>query len=153
MDFSEYLLKIPKKEVVVELLSDASESDFKRYSLYINMQSPLHSGEETIDEYLNSEVLFLPANENDTNKFVILNKHHILIIKTDSPTEITTNKTLTIALQNNSNYIVAINTPLPAFHSRPVDFMNSAQTFLQFSENGRVIFFNKNKILFLTENE
>lgn len=74
-------LKIPKNKKHVKLsLDDGTIIEEKTFFIFLNKFSAYKTGEETLDEFLNSDKLFLPFEDKKTSKVLLINKENILYL-------------------------------------------------------------------------
>jgi hypothetical protein len=140
-------LKIPKIEVLVDIMLIEPEQAAEEFYLYLNHFSPLHKGEQTLEEFINSDQLFIPVIKSLDREFQILNNQNIIYIKEKNMAEESPGASIHIFLRNGQDFEVKIFEPLPDFHSRPIDFFNTPRTFLPFIQEQIKIYINKHHIL------
>ncbi|MEI6614163.1 MAG: hypothetical protein WCL37_04640 [Chrysiogenales bacterium] len=146
-------LKIPKIEVLVDIMFIDREQVAEEFYLYLNHFSPLHKGEQTLEEFINSDQLFIPAKKSLNREFQILNNQSIIYIKEKNRAEESPGASIRIHLRNSQDIEIKLFELLPDFHSRPIDFFNNPRTFLPFIHDRARIYINKNHILRASENE
>jgi hypothetical protein len=140
-------LKIPKIEVLVDIMFIDGETKAEEFFLYLNHFSPLHKGVQTLEELINSDQLFIPAKKSPGREFQIVNSQSIIYIKEKSMAEESPGASIRVVLRNGQDFEIKLFEPLPDFHSRPIDFLNTPQTFLPFIHNQIKIYINKNHLL------
>lgn len=138
-------LRIPKNEIRVEIrLRNGAEVD--DYFLYLNQCSPFHNGPETLDEFLNATLAFIPVRHAASSELMLFNLSSILFVHEKEPCEESGEKTICLQFCNQLELEVKHFELLPAFHSRPIDFFNLAQPFLTFLHGGRKVYVNKSNV-------
>jgi hypothetical protein len=140
-------LKIPKIEILVEILFIDREQTVEEYFLYLDHFSPQHKGQQTLEELLNSDMVFIPAKKSFNREFQILNSQSIIYVKEKDAAEEPPGASMRVYLRNGLDAEVKLFEPLPDFHSRPIDFINTPRTFLPFILERTKIYINRNHLL------
>ena len=144
-------LKIPKREITVTIAMLDQAQDPQSYHIYLSQCSRRHTGEESLEEFLNGENTFIPIKHSENNDFIIAGVQHILYVEEQEPIDIDPLSTLKLEMVGGLTMKLEHFEPQPLFHSRPVDFFNTTQTFLTFCRNKRKIHINKAHILRVLE--
>ncbi len=142
-------LNIPKLKKPVEIaFKDGGVIKNSKMTLFLNHNSAHHTGEETVIELLNNDVQFIPAViENGGSEFAILNVDSIFYVKELDGSEASAEgECLKIQFITGEQIEFKVNEILPGNRSRAIDFLNTSQTFLTFSKDGKAVYVNKNKI-------
>jgi hypothetical protein len=140
-------LIIPKIEILVDIMFIDRGQAAEEFFLYLNHFSPLHKGEQTLEEFLNSDQLFIPAKRSQDREFQILNTQSIIYIREKSMAEELPGASIRVFLRNGQDSEIKMFEPLPDSYSRPIDFFNTPRTFLPFIQNQIKIYINKNHIM------
>lgn len=144
-------LRIPKREVVVEILYKTSIDHIDEYVLYLNKYSKCRKGEEDLDEFLNKNKKFIPAKKKVNNELNIISLNNIIYVKEKEKTDEEGKKKLIIHFSKELIIYVELFGILPKYHSRPIDYFNTDTNFLSFLKDGSKIFINKNNITRITD--
>ena len=138
--------RIPKNEVRVEiLLLDGSQVD--DYILFLNQNSPLHNGPETVEEFLNANADFIPVKNCRSNEYYLLNLQDVIYVVEKVECAESGYREICLHFRNQSQFTVRHFEQLPIFHSRPVDFFNGERFFLPFIHERRMLYVNKVNVL------
>jgi hypothetical protein len=140
-------LKIPKIETLVDIMFVDRQQAGEEFFLYLDHFSPLHKGEQTLEEFINSDLQFIPAKRAPDREFQILNTQSIIYIKEKTMAEEFPGSAVRVFLRNGQDMEVKLFEPLPDFHARPVDFFNDPRTFLPFIHQQLKIYINKNHVV------
>lgn len=138
--------RIPKKKVKIEMLineRDSSLSEIRDYFIFLNWHSQFHSGEETIEEFLNGNVKFIPAIDCETDKFYAININNIIFIKEKKEYEKDIKLSVRVHFSNKMEIDLNHFKDLEEYHRRPIDYFNSENQFIVFLENKQKIYINK----------
>jgi hypothetical protein len=144
-------LKIPKIEVLVNIMFVDRGQTIEEFFLYLNHFSPLHKGEQTLEEFINADPLFIPAKRSQDREFQILNTRSIVYIKEKSMAAEFPGAAIRVFLGNGQDMFIKLFEPLPDFHSRPIDFLNDPRAFLPFIHEQSKMYLNKNHIVRASE--
>lgn len=142
MDF-----KIPKNEILVDIMFADRGQASEEFYLYLDQFSPLHKGEQTLEEFINADQFFIPAKKYPGREFQILNFQNIIFVEEKSMAEESPHTSLWATLSNGREYEIKLFEALPDFHSRTIDFFNMPRTFLPFIHGQTKIHINRNHIL------
>jgi len=138
-------LVIPKTAVLVDILQ--ADRDCEEFYLFLNQVSPLRNGPQTLEEFLNSQQLFIPAKRALDGRFQIVNGRNIIYIREKEPVGEQPLMLIQVELRNQETLLVGPYEPMPAANARPIDFLNSPHVFLAFIQGQTRIYINKNHIL------
>lgn len=144
-------LKIPKIEVKVDIVMIDGMSKTEECSLFLNQHSQFHRGSETLEEFLNSEQLFIPVKRTITGKFFILNTDALIWVREKTKAEEKGEKVMFVHFSGQNSLEVRNFQILPESHSRTVDIFNTANVFLPFLHENCKVYINKTKILRIME--
>ncbi len=131
-------LRIPKREVVVDFRSVEHSGESSGARFFLNLSSPLHSGPQTVEEFLAEGVRFIPVRLSG-GQSVLLNLQRVTWVRETEPLPAAEGTPLALILADQSVLRVHFLGELPMFHARPVDYFNDATPFLCFFEQGRKI--------------
>ncbi len=139
---------VPKIPIKLQIMRE-SDSDFQDCRLFLSSASRYDRGPETLLEFLNSGLDFVPVELN--GKVDIMNIRHIMVFRDDSDSIDERGKRIVLALKNGKVFTCQMGAKLPESHSRIQDYLNLDTIFLEFiSENVR-LFVNKVMILTATD--
>jgi hypothetical protein len=146
--------RVPKREIKVDIVIDKiSGSNYsKEYTLFLNEFSRFSSGEETIYEYLNSNIQFIPLKAPSSNELLIVNIDDIIYIKEKENSDIPSCQELIVFFREDFELKVKQYNQLPKSHSRIIDYLNQENRFVSFLFENQKIYINKNKIMMVKEN-
>ncbi|MBN1971315.1 MAG: hypothetical protein JXR48_17610 [Candidatus Delongbacteria bacterium] len=143
-------VNIPKLKKNVEIyLSHGGDFRILECMIFLNKYSAIHKGEESVEEYLNSDICFIPVMDTQTNEFNILNKRHIICLKTEVEDEKGSLPRVNFDIHFDNGKIIKagfLNDTLPKFRSRPLDYLNSGNNFIEFEMDEKITYFNTNHI-------
>ena len=123
------------------------EQAAEEFFLYLDHFSPLHKGEQTLEEFINSDQLFIPAKRSPDREFQILNTQSIIYIKEKSMAEEFPGAAIRVFLRNGQD-MRNQNVRTPAGLSFPAHrFFQHPRTFLPFIHEQIKIYINKNHIV------
>ncbi len=140
-------LKIAKNELLVEIMFVDSGQSAEDFYLYLDQFSPIHKSEQTLEEFINSDHLFIPAKKYPDREFQILNIQKIIFIREKSAAKELPHSSIFVTLGNGQDYEIKLFEALPDFHSRAIDFFNTPRIFLPFIHGLTKIHINRNHIL------
>lgn len=144
-------LKVPKTETMVELFFVAADhEEGEEYILFLSTYSPLHYGNETLEEFLNSETRFVPALQSRRDAIAIINLDRLFYVREKDPVHEAIQQEITVHFTDGGIIKAGIPAIQPKFKSRSTDYLNSGKTFLSLIHEGRTIYVNRNRILKVT---
>lgn len=138
-------LVIPKTAVLVDILQ--TDRECEGFYLFLNQVSPLRNGPQTLEEFLNSQLLFMPAKRAIDGRFQILNGWNIIYVREKEAAGEQPLMLIQVELRNQETLVAGPYEPMPAANARPIDFLNSPNVFLAFIQGQTRIYINKNHIL------
>lgn len=145
--------KIPKIELVVDLLLDQLQTHPEEYIVFLNQFSRYRKGPESIAEFLNKDKHFIPLKHVSDGRYVVANLNQLVYVreKEEIP-ELPEFRMVKIFLENkNVELTVQHFAPLPDSQARVLDYLNDKNKFVVFYHNRRRIHVNKDKILCVEE--
>jgi hypothetical protein len=131
-------LRIPKREVVVDFRWMESPTECSGAHLFLNLSSPVHSGPQTVEEFLAEGLRFVPVRLAG-GQSILLNLDRVVWIREPGEEVPAGGNPLSLILSDGAVLTVNFLGELPMFHARPVDYFNSASPFLCFFQQGRRI--------------
>ncbi len=135
---------VPKIPVELQILREGA-SGFHPCRLFLSSLSPHHYGPESIVEFLNNEVNFVPVELD--GKIHILNLHQIMVFRDISGKFEGFGKTVKLTLKNTRLFMVRQAEELPESHCRTQDYLNNKGLFVEFISDETRIFVNKSFIV------
>lgn len=143
---------IPKDKTKVEICFDKHGMLHKQHAtIFLDVTCPHHSGNQTIQELLNSGNQFIPLIIQEEDGELSLFNIEMLNFVTSLEEEVQ-HHDVEFEIQFITGDAMTVNSCeiLPEFHSRPIDYLNSPETFLTFQHSGKKIYINKHRIKRIT---
>ena len=137
-------LKVPKRPVDLEVLF-CNSNEFVPCRVFLSEMSRFQKGQEKLIEFLNTGRWFVPIERG--GQINVVNLHFVAAFRAEADVEYTRLRDTRIVLHNEVTFDVAEFEPLPENRSRTIDFLNSEKQFLEFLEDGHILYINKLEIM------
>ena len=135
---------VPKIPVTIQVLRRGT-AGFQNCRIFLSAASRHHNGRETIAEFLNSGLDFLPVELE--GKVNILNLRHIMAFRDVSESMSGDGRHILLTLKDRKLFTVQLGEILPESHNRTQDFLNTDELFVEFIFESAKLFVNKTMIL------
>ena len=148
-------LILPKIELNVSITILLNSPFTVHGHIFAESCSPFRNGPETLDDFLNHRKdLFFPFFDIEQKRFFQLNRSKILYLsETWHDAEQILGPPAVVYLSSGNSHTVAMITDLPSDHSRLQDYLNLDRNFLMFLKGDKMMYFNREYIVKVTENE
>ncbi|NOY22977.1 MAG: hypothetical protein GXO70_05645 [Acidobacteria bacterium] len=139
---------VPKIPIKLQIMRER-HTDFQDCRLFLSSASRYDHGPETVLEFLNSGLDFVPVELN--GKVDIINIGCIMAFLDDSESIGGRGKHIVLALKDGKVFTCQMGERLPESHSRIQDYLNLDTIFLEFIFENARLFVNKTMISTATD--
>jgi len=130
-------LRVPKREVVAEVMFLYSPGHSQACVFYLSYYSPQRRGEESLAEYLDSMDAFLPLRAKASGEFFIVHVNQIVMVREAPATATSGGRPLVLVLENGVQLELQTINPRQAWRARPIDLLNEPGRFAAFIDGDR----------------
>ncbi len=140
-------LKIPKnkKSIRLALINNKGFSE-DSFTVFLSKFSAHKTGEETLDEFLNSDKSFLPFENDKTNDFLLINKESILYVSSEFQDDYLPASRIIIDFVNDIEKEFDFVNENEFYRSRLADTLNCKELFVPFYSEKRKFYVNRKLI-------
>ncbi len=146
---------LPKvaKRVFISLMNQAAGKIAGQ--VFLESNSPFHSGIESLDEFLNHRPAdFFPFLDSEKELFYQVNRNQLLFLEEElASTGPIIGPPALVSLNNGGTLTVSMIADLPSSHSRLQDYLNLDKRFLVFLQEKSLFYVNRRAIVKVTEHE
>lgn len=144
---------IPKNSTEVYICFDKNgEKCTYNVIIYLDQNSPHHSGTQTIDELLNDDNHFIPMIiKEEGGALSLFNIEMLNYVGCKEIEKQHSEQKFKVFFNSGESLLVNSCEILPEFHSRPIDYLNSHHRFLTFQYENRKIYINRKRIKRVTQ--
>ena len=131
-------LRVPKREVDAEVTFLFDDKRPRACIFFLSYYSPQRHGEESLAEYLDSQIAFLPLRDKASNEFFIVHVDQIMMVREPAPVVDGKGKLLRLVLENGHELVLRASEPHHAWRARPIDLLNEPGRFAAFTDENRL---------------